>query len=196
MTIQDYLFEFQLQNDYPPSMVVLPHRNEIYNIDLESRIIEAPKFLSVETDHRAEVIYFKLDRFYDCVDLSNMTCLIYYTIGGNESHIYQVPFYDITTLHKEGKMIIPWSIEGNVTKKSGDVKYFIRFYKVNKNEDKYTLAYNMSTLPSTSKVLHGMNIKLEDIPGTDIDISTSEYENLVAEVAKLQKRDLRWRELY
>lgn len=51
-------------------------------------------------------------------------------------------------------MLFPWLIEGDATKAAGTVKYAIRFYKMNGNT---LLTYNLNTLVSESKVLHGMD---------------------------------------
>ena len=53
----DYLFKISSQN--PPCIVELPgaHKNT-YEVNLETREIQSPEFLSVTQDHKAEVIYF------------------------------------------------------------------------------------------------------------------------------------------
>ena len=53
-------------------------------------------------------------------------------------------------------MLIPWCIEGEATKAAGDVIYSIRFFNVDES-GKY-LIYNLNTIPTTSKVLNGLNI--------------------------------------
>jgi hypothetical protein len=85
---------------------------KIYNIDLNTRKVEEPKFISVIEDHASEVIYFSVDRFFDYMDLATMTCLIEYINAKGEKGIYAVPFYDIQTLRDEGKMLLPWVING------------------------------------------------------------------------------------
>ena len=52
---------YRIQDENKPSLaVLLPSNEKIYEIDMNSRKIEAPKYLSVELDHRAETIYFKV----------------------------------------------------------------------------------------------------------------------------------------
>jgi hypothetical protein len=60
------------------TIIQLPPDEPIYEIDLNTRSISAPKILSVEYDHNAETIYFSVDRFYDNVDLSTMFCVVEY----------------------------------------------------------------------------------------------------------------------
>ena len=61
-----------MANSYnPPNILIrIPAEEPIYNIDLNTRVVEAPKFLGVEADHEAELIYFMVDRYFDSVDLA------------------------------------------------------------------------------------------------------------------------------
>ena len=52
-------------NENPPMYARLPSAENIYNIDLNTRSVEAPDTLSIETDHKSKVIYFAVDRFAD-----------------------------------------------------------------------------------------------------------------------------------
>ena len=60
---QYYAYLHQIQNSNPPSIALISGRENLYEIDLEQRIIHGPKFLSVEKDHAAETIYFITDRY-------------------------------------------------------------------------------------------------------------------------------------
>ena len=98
-TAEEYnelLWKIQDQNA-PVSAVLLPSTENVYLIDLEARTIGAPDFLSVQTDHKAETIFFLVDRFYDGVDLATTTCVVQYINANGEGRIYPVPFYDVTT---------------------------------------------------------------------------------------------------
>jgi hypothetical protein len=76
----------------------LPAGEIVYDIDLNSREINSPKFLSVKKDHKSETVYFRVDRFFDYVDLSTTVCLVQYiTPKTKKSRIYVVPFYDIAS---------------------------------------------------------------------------------------------------
>lgn len=184
---------WQIQSKNPPTVAILIPKDEpIYEIDLNQRTIEAPEFLSVETDHRSETIFFKVDRFFDNYDLANTVCVIQYINAGKGEFLYAVPFYDITTFAKENKIIFPWCIEGNATKFAGPIQYAVRFYKLaGTYEDSYFI-YNLNTLPTTSKILHGMNVTMKDENGDDI-ITPSEYEKLWDAIKTIQDRnDLYW----
>lgn len=180
---------YRIQDENKPSLVVLlPSDEKIYEVDMNSRKIEAPKYLSVELDHRAETIYFKVGRYYDNIDLANMTCVVQYINAKGEGRVYPVPFYDVETYADENMMLFPWCIDGEATKASGNVTYSIRFYDI--DESATYMRYNMSTLPSKSEVLHGISSK------TDIDESNdyllSFKDQILAQLKKVSEYDLYW----
>jgi hypothetical protein len=41
-------------------------------------MVATPEVLSVEYDHNSKSIFFSVDRFFDNVDLSEMSCVIQY----------------------------------------------------------------------------------------------------------------------
>lgn len=180
---------YRIQDENKPSLaVLLPSNEKIYEIDMNSRKIEAPKYLSVELDHRAETIYFKVGRYYDNIDLANMTCVVQYINAKGEGRVYPVPFYDVETYADENMMLFPWCIDGEATKASGNVTYSVRFYDI--DESATYMRYNMSTLPSKSEVLHGISSK------TDIDESNdyllSFKDQILAQLKKVSEYDLYW----
>lgn len=180
---------YRIQDENKPSLaVLLPNDEKIYEIDMNSRKIEAPKYLSVELDHRAETIYFKVGRYYDNIDLANMTCVVQYINAKGEGRVYPVPFYDVETYADENMMLFPWCIDGEATKASGNVTYSVRFYDI--DESATYMRYNMSTLPSKSEVLHGISSK------TDIDESNDYLLNfkdqILAQLKKVSEYDLYW----
>ena len=90
----------QVTSGNPPDLaVLLPNDENIYYVDLNTRTIEAPPFVGVTSDQRAEIIYFAMDRYYDGIDLSQSIGVIEYINANGEPYIYGIPFYDIETLN-------------------------------------------------------------------------------------------------
>lgn len=152
-SLQEYYnLLYLIQDENPPELAVLiPGNEEPLRIDLDTRKINAPEYLSVATDHRAETVFFSVNRYFDNVDLSTMSCIIQFINAAGESGIYVVPFYDIS--RGDDNMLIPWVIEGAVTAKAGAVVYSVQFFRVSESSSKYS--YNLNTLAATSKVLEG-----------------------------------------
>lgn len=172
-TPQEYYSKLHLlKNTHKPSIAVLmPNDEKIYNIDLSSRKVETPNYLSIEKDHFAETIYFLVDRYYDSIDLSETSCIVQFVNAKKESHIYAVPFYDITTF--DGKILFPWCIDGAATAAAGNISYSFKFYDTFKDDDgKVLFNFNLNTAPSQSKILRGL----------DVDKNKEEYEGLASQI--------------
>ena len=148
------LYLIQDQN-MPEKAILLPglDQEEPLEIDLKTRKIKGPEYLSVATDHRSETLFFKVARYFDNVDLSEMSCVIKFINAEGTSGIYVVPFYDITSLESTNEMLIPWVIEGAVTDAPGNVVYSVQFFRVAENASRYV--YNLNTLAATGKILEG-----------------------------------------
>lgn len=111
-------------------------KQKLYNIDLNSRKIEAPTFLSVKGDHEAQVICFTVDRFFENMDLAqDVTCVIQYINAKGDPYLYRVPFYDTYLLKEEEKLVLPWIIKDPVTIASGKIQFALQFYKLDKEEE-------------------------------------------------------------
>lgn len=179
---------YDIQARHAPSNVYLPFAHNIYEVDLNTRKINGPAYLSVRRDHKAEVIYFKLDRYFDYMDLSNTVCIIQYLIPDeNIPRIYIVPFFDTSTYFKDNKILIPWVVGGSVTSKAGKVEYSIRFYKIQReNDNDIKLVYNLSTLPTTSEILYSLEGDGEIMNvAYDVEIATH-WQDLIDQVKNSQ----------
>lgn len=179
------------------------YNEPIYDIDLDTRKIDAPKMLSVEYDHNAETIYFRVDRFFDNVDLSTMFCVVQYQNANPDKSrggfIYPVPYFDTTTEANANKLLFQWAIEGPATAYSGKVTFSIKFYKITStsiqqadgsvNELK-TYEYVLNTVPSTSEVLHGLDILATS---ENYYFEASEIDKIYQEIEQVRRtNDLYW----
>lgn len=195
-----HLYELQ-NNNFPTYQPLLPTDETIYEIDLNKRTVEAPKFLGVSLDHRAETIYFKFDRYYDNMDLTTTVCLIQYVNKNaknedgtpSKGRAYLVPFYDITHFKGEDKVLIPWNVGGHATSVAGPVEFAIKFYLL--NDDKQTYSYNLNTTIATTEVLVGMNVN--DGENEDFIIPDQTVEAIYAELNFIKEsKRLTWIDLF
>lgn len=157
---EEYLdFLTKIDNGTPTYELRIPSDEPIYEVDLNTRVINAPKFLSVETDHDAELIYFSIDRYFENVDLLTCAGLVLFKNAKNEEYAYLIPAYDVVT--EPGKIIFGWNIQGAVTKYSGNVQFAFKFFKLNEKFDeesnsfKSVLEFDLNTLVAQSKILSG-----------------------------------------
>ena len=191
----------QIQDENAPSIaVLLPGSENIYEIDLNKRTIEAPEFLSVSRDHRAETIYFKCPRYFDNIDLTNLVCVVEYINANGDGRVYAVPYYDVdhfSTIDIEAgidepMILFPWCIDGEATKVGGEVTYAVRFYELNGTGTK--MVYNLNTLTATSKVLYGIEINDADFEESEDEANylATCLEQVMHYAKKASDRDLYW----
>ena len=185
------LYRIQDEN-FPVNAVLLPSDERIYKVNLNNRTVEVPEYLSVVKDHKAETVYFEMDRFLDYMDLTNLTCVIQYVNADNKSFYYPVPFYDVTTrsgYDEQGnwkdKLLIPWVIDGNATVKKGPVMFSIRFYRIDPANRQFV--YNLTTKPAKGQVLHGMDKTIFN-PEEYEEAGKSLYLALEQEFADIKKK--------
>lgn len=179
-----------IHNINPPTYATLPTADNIYNIDVNTREINAPQFLAVEKDNISETIYFIVDRYADYMDLATTSCIITYTNAAGKSRIYAVPFYDIYSYASEKKIILPWCLDIGVAEAPGEVEFAIQFFKVGEilnpetNDMEKVVQYSLNTLPAKSKVLVGMTVKeLEE----SYKLAPSQFNQLLDEINKIEK---------
>ena len=165
----------EIQNSANVTFTHLPSNEPRFIIDANSREINIPSefsFLGVIGDHKAETIYFEIDRYFDDVDLSEHTCVIQFinknpqTLKFNEG-LYPVTTMDINSI--DGKIIFGWNIMNDATQIAGDIHFSIRFYSIDSN-NKFT--YNFNTLTANSIILDTLDVKRTSI----IEISPSELQ--------------------
>lgn len=211
-----HIQEIRNQNTHPQERLHIPEDERIYGVDLNKRSIETPTFLSVETDHTAETIFFKTDRFFENIDLADSTCVIQYVNAKGKTYLYVVPLFD--TQSEEGKIIFPWVIQGPATISAGTIKYAIRFFKVKElpvdvsGKPQYAFDYIINTVPSTSRILNGMGAGIyaaekalegqaqQMIIDSDDNIEVATYlELLLDRITRLENSDgfnVYWIDLY
>lgn len=170
-------------NDKKSHYYRIPLGEPIYKIDLNTRTVEAPPFLSVLMDNNAEVIWFEVDRFYDDVDLFGATCYIQYKNALNEQFVcLTVPQVIPETGHD--KMYIPWPVSVAATKAVGKVIFSFQFFKL--SEDGQRVYYSINTKPAISSVLNGLHIDpVDDFIENDseIDPQYSEFLKMFNQLA-------------
>lgn len=172
----------QIQDhNFPVQAILAPSEEHIHEVDLATRSISMPQFLSVEADHKSETIYFRVDRFFDYMDLARTACVIQYINARGESHFYPVPFYDCITENEDNKMLVPWNIDGSATVASGTVQFNIRFYLIENGK----FIYNLTTKAVSAKVLHGMGTAFKP---EDYEIALDKYLQIQFALKELNER--------
>lgn len=136
---------------------MLPIDEETFDIDANSRTIKVPENykkygLAVQGDDSAEIIWFEIDRYYDIMDFNNTTPCIQWKHSKDSQTHYSWTWY--TDIRKPNKLIFGWPIDKEITEKSGNIEFSIRFLKFGDDG----LTYNFNTLPVVLTIQPSLNI--------------------------------------
>lgn len=139
---------------YQSKYLLMPLDEPMFEIDANKRSITVPtefvkNGIGVRGDHRAEVLYFKIDRFFDARDLYDGTDYIiinWQFRGANEGRNKEVPTNTSIAFAPDdtyipGSIVFGWVIEEDMTPSKGTLSFSISF--VSKNTDNtYSYAFN------------------------------------------------------
>lgn len=180
----------ELQDSSSVTYSTLPSNEPRFIIDANSRTIKIPpefQFLGVKNDHKAETVYFEIDRYFDDEDLSTHTCVVQFENKSGEGGIYPVTIMDTESI--DGKIIFGWEILSDATTIVGDIIFSVRFYSL----DNYVFTYNFNTLPAKSVILDTLNVDdptvVENYP-SELEAWLDRMNNLSQNVVKPEDVEL------
>lgn len=152
----------RIRNYEKRKFLALPFSEDYFEIDANTRTIKIPSDfarngISVQGDQVAETLYFKIDRYFDAMDLGNMvdeTLILgiqWKDSVGNE-HFSVSDFIDIVS--HPGYVIFNWDIDSSVTANAGPISFSVRIYRLDANKQ---VTYSFSTLTATSFISNALN---------------------------------------
>ena len=180
-SLEDYFSVLKtLSLSFDTNYQILPIDEPNFIIDLNTRSIKSPKgdyVYAVVGDDLAETLYFETDRYFDNVDLNDMTIAIVVNTG-KEKYLVPASVRDITS--KPAKIIFGWPISKEITENSTTLEFAVRFYTFN---EKQQLAYNLSTQTNKLIVKPGLNYKADEV--NDLSTVSNRVANLLKNYNKL-----------
>lgn len=180
-SLEDYFSVLKtLSLSFDTNYQILPIDEPNFIIDLNTRSIKLPKgdyVYAVVGDDLAETLYFETDRYFDNVDLNDMTIAIVVNTG-KEKYLVPTSVRDITS--RPAKIIFGWPISKEITENSTTLEFAVRFYTFN---EKQQLAYNLSTQTHKLIVKPGLNYKTDEV--NDLSTVSDRVANLLKNYNKL-----------
>lgn len=189
-TLEEYFCYIAYLRAINKKFTILPLEDDenFFIIDANSRKIEIPKSfkdngVAVQGDEIAEILYFKVDRFFDMDDLATKEAYIQWRAPadkeGNRKEGVSIPWvYDANI--DPGHIIIGWPLSSEITENPGKVDFSVRFYHIPDDEESTVyagkLVYSLSTLTATVDIKEGLNYDLERISADGSAISS---DNLI-----------------
>lgn len=171
ITSLDEYFSYIVElNKISKRYTILPLDEEVFEIDANTRTITVPNSfktngISVQGDEVAEIVYFRINRFFDAIDLALRDIYVEWKSAdkdenGKEITGVSVPWV-IDTESDPGYIIFGWALSSKITAAAGTVTFAVRFYTFDK--EKEVLEYSLSTLQQTATIKPSLNFNLRDI---------------------------------
>lgn len=140
-----------------PYFLRLPLDEPFFEINANTRGITVPGELSqvgVVGDKLAEILFFKIDRYYDAVDLDTRHIYIEWELPDGTRGISRDFLRD--TQSEKDKIIFGWLIDDVLTKQIGTIRFAVRFVEWTDRGDEAAanaqLLYSFSSLPATISI--------------------------------------------
>ena len=173
-TLEEYFSWIRNLGNISKKYTVLPLDEDHFEINANTRAINIPASfkkngVAVQGDDLAEVLYFKIDRYFDYMDLNNCDIYIQWETpkGADGTTIKSAsPAYIRDIESEPGKLIFGWALSDAITANSGTLKFSVRFFQwedpenVKAGGDKI-IAYSFSTLTAQVLIQPSINFNPE-----------------------------------
>ena len=181
---------------------MLPLDEEHFKIDANSRIITVPESfrkngIAVQGDEVAEVVYFKINRYFDFMDLNNTYIIIQWKLEGRTDEGVSIEktgtsmewVRDIES--EPDYLIFGWALDSSITQYQGNLKFSVRFVNLNENDEddieNGTIEYSLSTLEATATINKALNFQLDSEILSELKERNSALNNkIMSRVKSLQ----------
>lgn len=169
--IESYFQHLQTLIEKNPQFSILPLDENFFEIDADARTIYVPEAfqkngLSVQGDETAEIVWFKIDRYYDIMDFyKNTTPIVQWKRKGEDKVHYSNAWYIDIELDP-GKLIFGWPIDFEITQQAGDIEFSVRFFKIKSETSE--LLYSFNTLSTTIAIKKSLDLNSSEIVNSDV----------------------------
>lgn len=169
-TIEEYFSWIKNLGQVDRKYTILPLDEEPFAINANTRAISIPaefkkNGIAVQGDEIAEIVYFKVDRYFDYMDFNNTDIYIQWEApkDANGETVKGVSREYVRDIESEpGKLIFGWAISSALTKVPGPLKFAVRFFQWDDEAVKSKLAYSFSTLTASINVQTALNFDLTE----------------------------------
>lgn len=151
-----------------PYFLRLPLDEPFFEINANTRGITVPGELSqigIVGDKLAEVLFFKIDRYYDAIDLNTRHIYIEWELPDGTKGISRDYLRDVQS--EKDKIIFGWLIDDDLTAQVGTIRFAVRFVEWSNRQDQSNeipdstgLEYSFSSLPATVTISDSLHYTL------------------------------------
>lgn len=172
-------------SNYGRKYSILPVMNEddYFKIDANARTIRVPDSfrkngLGVQGDQTAETIYFKINRYFDAMDLNNTDIYIQWENANGDQGLAKEWVRDIETY--DDYMVFGWVLGDLITKVPGTLKFSVRFVKTQQKEagsEEKVITYSLNTLTAQAMINSSLDLAIGTANDDLNNILAGNFEN-------------------
>lgn len=170
----------------------LPLEEPPFEVDMDARTITVPNEfknvgVGVKGDTNAEIIFFKVPRWFDAMDLNETLCVVQWYNANNKKVKQGNSPVILTDVYSEEVVInaetgeteshdfvlLGWVITNEMTEQSGSIEFALRFYALDYGTDPATITYSVATQKSSCAIKGTLDL---DVVGAELD---TDLENLI-----------------
>lgn len=134
--------------------LMLPLDEPPFEIDANTRKISIPtnfakNGVGVQGDVIAETLFFRIDRFFDYMDLLTTDIYVQWKTASKEDNhgVTRINTVDYESQADQGKMLLAWPLHEKVCATPGALQFSVRFIK--REGGTGAITYSLNTLPAT-----------------------------------------------
>ena len=173
-TIEEYYHWLKNLGNIDRKYTMLPLDEEPFEINANTRGITIPanfkkNGLSVQGDETAEIVYFKIDRYFDYMDFNNADIYIQWEAPKDKNGVVikGVSREYIRDIESEpGKLIFGWALSDVITKTPGALKFSVRFFQWDDDVTQNRIDYSFSTLTASANIQPSLDYDLKEVDKT------------------------------
>lgn len=167
------------------SILPVMGEDDYFFIDANARTIKVPDAfkkngLGVQGDHTAETIYFKINRYFDAMDLNNTEIYIQWENANGDKGLAKEWVRDIETY--DDYMVFGWVLGDKITSVPGILKFSVRFIKTSQSTDAEgkvikTILYSLNTLTAQAMINSALEVPFGDAVDSLNAILAGNFQN-------------------
>lgn len=170
-SLEEYFSYIEELNALNKTYTVLPLDEDVFEINANTREITVPESfakngISVQGDEVSEIVYFKINRYFDSIDLNTRDIYIQWTNANGQDGVSVPNVIDIES--EPNYIIFGWPLSSAITNVAGTISFSVRFYSIDDTTGK--ISYSLATLTQTAVIKSSLDFDLENLATTGVQI--------------------------
>lgn len=142
---------------------MLPLDEEPFYVNADTRKITIPnnrKQIGVVGDNYAEIVFFKIARYFDTVDFGStsvMATIEWQKTSGNKNSGVSAAWVKELSLDPDGDVLIGWPIQEEMTEEAGNIEFSLRLVQIDPDNEN-SFIYSFGTEPAIATIGKSLNL--------------------------------------